>query len=107
MIDKHLKNYLIQRDVQLTLLQKKSWKDSTVLLEASSALCDMIIRVRQSKSKDSLKEVWLGDIEKVSNLADCVKNFKEELALLELQYANLYKEYSNLVDRITKLEEEF
>lgn len=106
-MNKDLENYLIQRDVQLTLLQKKSWKDSTVLLEANSALCDMIIRVRQSKSKDSLKEVWLDDIEKVSNLATLCSEFKEEIALLQYQYGELYKEYSKLVDTVNKLKEEF
>ena len=106
-MNKDLENYLIQRDVQLTLLQKKSWKDSTILLEANSAICDMLIRVRQSKGKDEHKSIWLEDIEKVSNLANLTREFKEEIALLELQYGNLYTEYSRLVDTVTKLKEEF
>ena len=106
-MNKDLENYLIQRDVQLTLLQKKSWKDSTILLEANSAICDMLIRVRQSKGKDEHKSIWLDDIEKVSNLATLLSSYKEEIALLELQYGNLYTEYSRLVDTVTKLKEEF
>lgn len=107
MNNKDIKNHLIQRDVQLQLLQRKNWKDSTVLLEAESAICDMLIRVRQSKGKDEHKSIWLDDIEKVSNLANLTREFKEEIALLELQYGNLYKEYSRLVDTVTKLKEEF
>ena len=100
-------NYLHERNVRLTLMEKGQILDSLTELEASSAWIDMMLKVKSSNSRGEVQDFWQDNLIKVERVINELRGVKGELCRLETEYQKLYSRYLEVVELNRKLAEEF
>jgi len=100
------KNYLAEREARLRILERKSYKDSLVQVEASSAFIECTLKVMESNNKDA-REWWTERLNKLERVLDENVTLNNELEVLEWEYKKLYNMYLEMVEINRRLQDEF
>lgn len=99
-------NYLAEREARLRILERKSYKDSLVQVEAGSAFIECTLRVMGSNNEEA-KEWWRERLNLMERVIDENVKLQNELEILEWEYKKLYNMYKEMVEINKKLRDEF
>ena len=103
---KEYRDFLIRRDVELTLHEEtKAW-DAKIYFDAHEALIELALVVNKAKTEGSRKK-YLDYINKIRIFIDRNDKIKADLDRLTVEYNRLYARYANQVEVNVKLKEEF
>jgi len=100
------KNYLAEREARLRILEKKSYKDSLVQVEASSSFIECTFKVIESNNEEA-KIWWTERLHKLERLINENVKLNNELEVLEWEYKKLYNMYKEMVEINKRLQNEF
>lgn len=100
------KNYLAEREARLRILEKKSYKDSLVQVEASSSFIECTFKVIESNNEEA-KMWWTERLNKLERLINENVSLNNELEVLEWEYKKLYNMYLEMVEINRRLQDEF
>ncbi len=100
------KNYLAEREARLRILERKSYKDSLVQVEASSAFIECTLRVMESNNEEA-KTWWRERLNLMERVIDENVKLHNEIEVLEWEYKKLYSKYSEMVEINRRLEKDF
>ena len=101
-----LENYLITRNTELELKQRKRLVDRLTLLDSQSALIELTLRLKKANDSES-KDYFEERLSKLDMLINDHITLTTEYELLEVSYRILHHEYSKLVDTINNLKKDF
>lgn len=101
-----LKNHLIRRDVELSLLQQKGYWDSEIENNAIDAWADLRLKVDPMK-EGGAKSFWLDGLEKIHTLIKRHAKIQHDFKKLEVEYNKLHERYMQTTELNNKLKEEF
>ena len=99
-------DFLIRRDVELTLHEEtKAW-DAKVYFDAHEALIELHLVVNKAKTEES-RARYLKYINDIRAFMDRNDKIKADLDRLTVEYNRLYARYAHQVELNRKLQEEF
>lgn len=100
------RNYLILRDTELELIGKRNYWETKIASEALEAWVDISLKVRSSKNKE-IKQFYLERLSKFHTFMQRHDKVVYDFKKLEVEYTSLYNSYTELLDVVNKLKNEF
>lgn len=101
-----LKNHLIRRDTELSLIEQTKHWDTKVYNEAIDAWIELTVRVNRTKNEEIRKE-YLDKLNIIHTLFDRFGKLLFDKERLESEYKNLYDRYDEQVEINRNLEKDF
>lgn len=103
-MDDTLKNYLIQRDANLKVLENKEFWEFKTKDDALTAWSELLSKVVPMKDGEA-KDFWMDNLEAIRKLLLRHDKVLLELKNLEQAYKQLYFLYDSAITELKRLEE--